>query len=302
MRELADTARRWTAQDRRAVLARPITEQGFGPRQPADAIVVDEDGACLGTLYRGVFDAYLADEAARILAGQTARVCEVSGYDDEAKEARLTCGGQAEIQPQLLHALSAGWWDLLAEGADAALVTCLDAPQTHAVSTVVGPARTDVAAPAEAAEQARHLLARHRAGREVRYTDARLVLSETFPAVPHLVIAGGSELAELLTAQAQLLGRQATVTYSAPDACMLLTDRQTACLVMLNHERDVEVPTLRTALTAGVVYVAALGSRRIQARRAAALVKAGLDEDLLRFIHGPIGAWTPAPAPRRRRP
>ncbi|MFE2601983.1 XdhC family protein [Streptomyces mirabilis] len=50
MRELADTARRWAAQGRPAVLARPITEQGFGPRHPADALLIDEDGNRQGTL------------------------------------------------------------------------------------------------------------------------------------------------------------------------------------------------------------------------------------------------------------
>ena len=124
------------------------------------------------------------------------------------------------------------------------------------------------------------------------------MLIETCPAVPHLVIVGGGELAELLVAQARVLGWQATVTDSAPDARTLLTTRPAACLIVLSHEPDVDVPVLHTALTAGVGYVGALGSRRTQARRAEALTAAGLDATHLARVHGPIGldlgARTPA--------
>jgi xanthine dehydrogenase accessory factor len=105
MRELADTAREWAARGRTGVLARGVTEQGFGPRHPADAILTDEDGHCHGTLYRGVFDEHLAAEAAALTVEHTARVCEVSVHDDEVKQAGLTCGGQAEILLQPLDAV-----------------------------------------------------------------------------------------------------------------------------------------------------------------------------------------------------
>ncbi|MET9038276.1 XdhC family protein [Streptomyces mirabilis] len=292
MRELADTARRWAAQGRPAVLARPITEQGFGPRHPADALLIDEDGNRQGTLYRGAFDDHLAAEAAALPPGHTARVCEVAVHDDEVKEARLTCGGQAEILLQPLHTVPARWWDLLSEGADAALITRIDEERTQAVSDVVTPGLQgdDPAAVVQAAEQARQLLARHRAGRETRRADTGIVLIEACPAVPHLVIVGGGELAELLTTQAQVLGWQATVAYAAADAGTLMADRPAAaCLIVLSHEPDLDIPALHTALTAGVAYVGALGSRRTQARRAEALTEVGLTEEQLRRIHGPIG-------------
>ncbi|MFF4500589.1 XdhC family protein [Streptomyces sp. NPDC001401] len=301
MRELADTARQWAAQGRAAVLARPLSERGFGPRHPADAILVDEDGHCHGRLYRGAFDRQLAAEAASLPPGHTARVVAVAVHDDGVKEAGLTCGGQAEILLQPVAAVPARWWELLGAGVDAALVTWLDERRTHAVSAVVSrDGRADGPdVPPQAAARARELLARHRAGREEHATDAGLVLIEACPAVPHLVIAGGGELAELLVAQAGLLGWQATVTPTAQDAGKLLAERPAAaCLIMLSHEPDVDVPTLHAALTSGIPYVGALGSRHTQERRAAGLVEAGLDDEHLGRIHGPIGldigARTPA--------
>ncbi|MCX4816238.1 XdhC family protein [Streptomyces sp. NBC_01239] len=299
MRELADTARRWAAQVRTGVLARPITEQGFGPRHPADALLVDADGNCHGALCRGVFDKHLAAEAAALTAGHTARVREVSVHDDEVERAGLTCGGQAEILLQPLDAVPAHWWNLLAEGADAALITRLDETQTQAISTVVTPGDTVAEGPVQAVEQARELLVRRRAGRDARFTDAGLVVIESFPAVPHLVISGGGELAELLVAQAHLLGWHASVTATAEVAVGLLAERPAAaCPIVLSHERDVDIPVLHAALTTGIAYVGALGSRRTQTRRAEALAWGGLDEEQIARVHRPIGldlgARTPA--------
>ena len=302
MRELADTARQWAAPGRgAAVLARPVTERGFGPRRPADALLIDAEGTCHGSLYQGAFDRRLAEEAATLAPGHTARVCAVAVHEDGVKEAGLTCGGQAEILLQPLPAVPARWWDVLAGGGDAALVTWLDERRTHAVSVVVtpDPGPDDPDLPPQAAVRARELLARRRAGREVQATEAGLVLIETCPAAPRLVIVGGGELAELLVSQAELLGWQAAVTSAAQDAAELLGERPAAaCLIMLSHEPEVDVPTLHAALTSGIPYVGALGSRHTQERRAAGLAEAGLDEGLLGRIHGPIGldigARTPA--------
>ncbi|MEJ8642476.1 hypothetical protein WKI68_15775 [Streptomyces sp. MS1.HAVA.3] len=92
MRELVETARQWLAEGRAGYLARPVTEQGFGPRDPAGAVLVDARGACRRPV-PGVFDAELVAEAGAMgaaaggvsgaagaagTAGVTARVCEVS--------------------------------------------------------------------------------------------------------------------------------------------------------------------------------------------------------------------------------
>ncbi|WP_018549619.1 XdhC family protein [Streptomyces sp. LaPpAH-108] len=293
MRELADVARRWAAQGRAGVLGRPIVEWGFGPRNPADAVLIGGDGQCHGSLYRGACDEYLVSEAAVLPAGHTACVREVSVHHEEVASAGLTRGGQAEVLLQPLHTLPALWWDLLADGADAALVTWLDESLTRAVSSVVAPGRrSDAGAyvPVQAVERAEELLSRRRPGRDTLPAEDGLVLIEIAPAPPHLGIVGGGELAQLLLAQARLLGWPATVVTTARDALRLLAERPDgACLVMLSRDPDIDVPVLSAALTAGVSYVGALGSRRTQERRHAELIGAGLDEKLLRRVHGPIG-------------
>lgn len=125
------------------------------------------------------------------------------------------------------------------------------------------------------------------------------MLVEAYPSAPHVVIGGAGELAEVIAAQAALLGWEAVAVESAAEAEKVLTaHRDAACLVLLSHEPDFDVPALRTALALGIPYVGALGSRRTTARRREGLLAAGVREAELARVHGPIGldlgAKTPA--------
>ncbi|MFJ3881240.1 XdhC family protein [Streptomyces sp. NPDC090077] len=296
MRELAETARQWAAEGRVAFLARPVTEQGFGPRDPAGAVLVDPRGECVGALYRGVFDAELVAEAGALGAGRTARVCEVSVGAGEATEAKLTCGGQAEVLLQPLSAIPAEWWELLGTGAGVALVTRLSEGADEAVSEVV---RAGDAPADDAGRRAGELLGTRRPGRDALYGGSGLVLVEAYPSAPYVVIGGTGELADVIGAQAGLLGWDAVTVENAAEAeKVLAAHRDAACLVMLSHEPEFDVPTLGNALALEIPYIGALGSRRTTARRQDGLVAAGVGASDLARVHGPIGldlgAKTPA--------
>ncbi|WP_406366225.1 XdhC family protein [Streptomyces sp. NBC_01546] len=296
MRELVETARQWVAEGRAGYLARPVTEQGFGPRDPAGAVLVDARGECVGALYRGVFDAELVAEAGAMGAGDTARVCEVSVRGAEAVEAKLTCGGQAEVLLQPLAAIPAEWWELLGEGVGVALVTRLNEGADHAVSAVV---RAGDVPRDDAGRRAGELLGTRRAGRDALYGESGLVLVEAYPSAPYVVIGGGGELAEIIERQALLLGWEAVLVDGTEEAVKVIQARRdAACLVMLSHDEAFDVPTLRFALAQGVPYVGALGSRKTTARRREGLIAAGVSEAQLARVHGPIGldlgARTPA--------
>ncbi|MFD7259632.1 XdhC family protein [Streptomyces sp. NPDC059874] len=296
MRELVETARQWAAEGRVAFLARPVTEQGFGPRDPGGAVLVDARGECVGSLYQGVFDAELVAEVGAMGAGVTARVCEVSVRGAEAVEARLTCGGQAEVLLQPLSAIPAEWWELLGEGVGVALVTRLNEGADQAVSEVV---RAEGVVRDDAGRRAGELLATRRAGRDALYGETGLVLVEAYPSAPYVVIGGGGELAGIIERQALLLGWEAVLVDSRAEATKAIAARRdAACVVVLSHDEAFDVPMLRFALAEQVPYIGALGSRRTQTRRREALIAAGVTEAQLGLVHGPIGldlgARTPA--------
>ena len=144
------------------------------------------------------------------------------------------------------------------------------------------------------------------------------ILIETYPAPPHLVIVGAVHTAIPLTTAAKLLGFKVSVVDPRtafatperfPDADALIAewpddalpalrlDRSTYVAV-LTHDPKFDDPAVRIALAHPVRYVGALGSQRTQERRRAALIEAGVAEQELQRISGPIGlsigAKTPA--------
>ncbi|WP_331771632.1 XdhC family protein (plasmid) [Embleya sp. NBC_00888] len=302
MRELAERALRWVAEGRPGLLVRAVTEQGFGPRRPYDALLLGGDGAAVGSLYQGAFDAHLGDEASRAPSPGSSWICQVAIHDREAAEAGLTCGGQAEVLLQPLDSVPQRWWELLSRGEGAALITGLDetgARSTSVVATADGVVVPEGPADPSAVEHAVAMLRRHRAGRDVRYTEGGLTLIEVSPPVPRLLIVGSGELVSLLVAQGRLLGWMATAAQDADPALRYVAEHpESVCLVMLSHDADVDVPVLSAALGAGVPYVGALGSRRTQGRRGERLLAAGVPKDRVESVHGPIGlelgARTPA--------
>ena len=155
--------------------------------------------------------------------------------------------------------------------------------------------------------------------REYRTGDMPVtVLVETFPPPPHLIVVGAVHTAIPLTTGAKLLGFGVTIvdprtTFATrerfPDADDLIVewpddalprlrlDRSTY-IAVLTHDPKFDDPAVRIALAHPVRYVGALGSQRTQERRRATLREAGVPEEELQRIYGPIGlpigARTPA--------
>jgi len=71
-----------------------------------------------------------------------------------------------------------------------------------------------------------------------------------------------------------------------------------SAVVTLFHDHDRELPALARALGSDAFYIGALGSRRAQAARLAALQEKGFGPDSLRRLRGPIGVVSPARDPR----
>jgi xanthine dehydrogenase accessory factor len=69
-------------------------------------------------------------------------------------------------------------------------------------------------------------------------------------------------------------------------------------ICVLSHDPKVDIPTLTVALDLDVAYVGAMGSRRSDRDRRAALREAGVASPALARLHSPIGlhleTFTPA--------
>jgi xanthine dehydrogenase accessory factor len=157
----------------------------------------------------------------------------------------------------------------------------------------------------------------------IRSDRAALVASAEGPIFIHpfnpsirLAIVGAVHIAQRLAVLARDLGYEVTVidprrgfltearfpgvvlNHEWPDAALeaFAPDARSA-VVTLSHDAKIDEPALAVALRAPCFYVGALGSRRTQERRRDRLREAGLREDELARIHGPVGLDLGAKSP-----
>jgi len=127
-----------------------------------------------------------------------------------------------------------------------------------------------------------------------------------------LIVVGAVHVAQALVPMAVALGFAVTVvdprrafatperfpgvsvSFDWPDDAMaaLAPDGRTA-VVTLTHDPKLDDPALDVALRSPSFYIGALGSRRTHATRVARLEAAGIGEDRIARLHGPIGLYGP---------
>jgi len=135
------------------------------------------------------------------------------------------------------------------------------------------------------------------------------VFLEVFPRQPRLVIFGGVQIAVALVPLAKALGYRTIVADGRPafmgrerfpeaDELILAWPEEafdrigldSACYVcVLSHDPKFDEPALQIALRSPAAYVGAIGSRKTQNSRRERLREAGLTEEQIGRLHGPIG-------------
>jgi xanthine dehydrogenase accessory factor len=133
----------------------------------------------------------------------------------------------------------------------------------------------------------------------LREEEGRVVFVEAVAPPPRLVAVGAGDIAEAMCALAKPLGWHTVVVdpraglatrERVPSADELVVawpdevevDASTA-LVSLVHEERLDLPALRAGIEGGAFYVGALGSKRTQEKRRAAL------GDIADRVRGPVG-------------
>jgi xanthine dehydrogenase accessory factor len=139
--------------------------------------------------------------------------------------------------------------------------------------------------------------------------DDRTVFIESFPARPRLVVVGATEIARSLVGLARSLGYERVVIDARsafataerfPDVDRLLTDwpdeafaeidlGPNDAVAILSHDPKFDEPAIVEAFRRGARYIGAVGSRKTQADRRRRLLEAGLTEEQLEHLRGPIG-------------
>jgi xanthine dehydrogenase accessory factor len=325
LREVLSPLDSWSSQGKPAGLATLIRAQRSAPRRPGARFAATDAGDTAGSVSSGCIEGDLYEHVQQILGGGEPRRLIYGITDEMAAEVGLACGGEIEVfadryvagdpvWPALRHAVQHGLPTLLLTGVSGPVTgRRLLAPDGGEPVGTLGSAVID----RELVAKARPLL--EAPGTMLLGVPSELLNGEESAAAeifaevllppPRLAIVGASPVASALCHLASFTGFEVTVidprqaflaADKFPEAAHLLAswpdeglaemglDRYTS-VVVLAHDRKLDVPALEAALQVGCRYVGQIGGRRTQRLRREALAESGFEESVIERVRGPVG-------------
>jgi xanthine dehydrogenase accessory factor len=330
MREVLADVERWLAAGQRVALATVISVAGSAPRDVSAAMAVAEDGEVAGSVSGGCVEPAVIEEGMRAIRTGRPKLLQF-GISEAQNVERigLSCGGEIRVFVERLHDLEP-LLDALNNERPMARVLVISAQgeSADAVGKFVlvedgGVAQGDLGI-SELSERvttdARDLL---RGGNsftrayKLENGDQIEVFIAAYAPPPTLIIVGAGHISIPLTKMAKVLGYRVVVadaraTFATrerfpeadelfvewPDEAMARLPLTSATSVaVLTHDDKFDVPALKVALKSSASYVGAIGSRGTREQRDARLREAGVTDEEIARIHGPIGMSIGARSP-----
>jgi xanthine dehydrogenase accessory factor len=328
MKELLPTFETWRAEGAdigRAVVVRTF---GSAPRPEGAVLLTTTDGRIAGSVSGGCVEGAAAEEIDRARETGRARVIRYGISDEDAWDVGLACGGTIDVlvEPVLpAHVALAAEASTRDDGA--AVVTLLppdspppafgahepgdgSAPEPPLIVHDDGRLEGSLGDPTLDAELVELAIEALRRGTSTTVeVGGRQAFIEAYPVRPRIVIVGAVQAAMSLVRFARELGwatvvvdgRAAFATRERfPDVDTLavgwpdevadeigLGPRD--AVAVLTHDVKFDEPAIVEALRRGCRYVGAVGSRKTQADRRARLLDAGVGDEELSRLRGPIG-------------
>jgi xanthine dehydrogenase accessory factor len=283
MREVLDELNRWTRDGEEIAIAAVVETWGSSPRPLGSRMLVTRSGKMAGSVSNGCIEGAVFEEAQKVLESGEPKLAAFGVTDDVAFEVGLACGGHIEV---FIQPLGQPHRELMA-------MLGRDEPATLRTNLVTGETAATRGTPP---------------GTELAMRDGDFFI-EPFRRPAHLVIIGAIHIAIPLHRLARLMGYRVTVVDArakfatrerfpeADDIIVAWPDEAMAKLeidpstyiVILTHDPKFDLPALRSVLRKEAGYIGAIGSRKTNEKRFAALRKEGYTEEELAEVHGPIG-------------
>ncbi len=290
--ELLGKARDWMAHGHGVAIATVKQTWGSAPRRKGSHAVIRDDGLFEGSVSGGCVEGdVLVSAQALLQAGGGFDKREYGVQDENAWTFGLACGGSIEV---LIQTIDPAHFPLdlvnriMAERRQGRPVAVATDLATGATSEV----------PAAAAEEEGQFINRYPPPLRMMVVGAVHVSQHLVPLARqlgfrvHIVDPRDSFAAASRFADIEVDTRWPDEAFAAwkPDSG--------TAIVTLTHDPKIDDPALVAALGSDAFYIAALGSRRTQAKRIDRLTEQGFTADQLARIDGPagiaIGAATPA--------
>jgi xanthine dehydrogenase accessory factor len=291
-RQAGDALRRWAEQGRPAGVVRVLERHGFGTVATGQLLAGTADGDRAGAVFEGTMDTV----ALPLLSSAVSAPGVVKGHvtENDAVAAGLACSGGAALLGHPLPSRAAAVLGAgLADGAPTGLASTTDG---SAILVAAGPGLTEVVGTLGAMDTDEIVLARLRELARIGATATEQgeaagipVLIDVWVPVTTMLIVGRGAIGAALKDQSKLLG-WATRTETELEPAIVAAKEFTPVdvLVLLDHGPAFDA-VLVELLRSGRGFCGALGSRHTQETRRRRLLDAGITEEELARLHGPVG-------------
>jgi len=320
MKELLPDIERWRDAGKKVAIATVVQAYGSAPRRPGAKMAIADNGEFVGSVSGGCVENDVVEHARQVLEEDHARLVPYGISDEMAFNVGLACGGQIEVFIQPF-----GRAFPTEKPVAFAYVVDGDGQGNGLLAWEFGKHRGSLgrgdALDERAAQDAINLLRAGQPG-QLRYDDAPggplRVFVDTYPAQPTIVIFGGVHIGVALAHLAKATGGFRVVVVDArgvwatperfPEAdeihVMHAEDYLRAhplgsnsYVAVLSHDPKLDDPALFGALQSHARFVGAIGSPKTQRERRERLKAAGLTQEQLARLHGPIGLDLGAQSP-----
>ncbi len=320
MREVLDEVERWHAAGKRVALATVVSVKGSAPRETGATLAVNENGEIAGSVSGGCVEPAVIEEGLRAIRTGAPKLLQFGISEEENVERiGLSCGGEIRVFVERMEGMEPLLGALRAERPIARSVVIAGSPSQLVGRQLFveeqgkpGGSLGEPVLDVMTADDAREALRTGAAGSKTLQHEAEKVevFTAPYPSPRHLIIVGAGHISQPLAKIAKVLGYRVTVVDARaafntadrlPDADELILEwpdealerlplTSATAVAVLTHDDKFDVPALATALRSpSVGYVGAIGSRGTRERRNARLREAGVTDEQIARIHGPIG-------------
>ena len=316
MKDILPKLTTWLQNGDSIALATVIQTWGSSPRGVGAKMGITADGRMTGSVSGGCVEGAVIEVGMDVIKTRKAQLLHFGVADETAWEVGLACGGTIDVFVQPLDLELFEQMCTAIEGEQpASSVTVIRGPDDVLGDGLVWfdgqtpPQGFDDELVEGAIEAARLALINEQSHRFTLPGGQVEVFAEIILPSPMLIIVGGVHISIALAKIAKVMGYQTVIVdprrafgsperfshadrlvQSWPDeALQNLHLTRTSAIAVLTHDPKLDDPALMVALPGPAFYVGALGSKTTQAKRRARLLEAGLTEEQLDRLHGPIG-------------
>jgi xanthine dehydrogenase accessory factor len=287
---------------------------GSAPRPEGSSMLAASDGTIAGSVSGGCVESATALEIGEAIARGTPKLVTFGVSNERAWEVGLACGGTIKVfvEPAVRNSVIEA-----ARGLGGEVVATIIAGDGLGSSVrVTEKGKIDGSLPGlvpldEVRETALAALGRETSTSSELDTSGGpvTIFFEVFPRQPRLVMFGGVQIAVALVPLAKALGYRTIVAdgreafvgrdrfpeadeliLAWPEEAFRQIGLDSSCYVcVLSHDPKFDEPALQIALRSPAAYVGAIGSRKTQQERRERLRQAGISDEQLARLHGPIG-------------